>query len=384
MGQAMKTEQRKWKPKQGWQQEASAEFGRKAKLVFVFGDREALESQKNFDEIKRAYPDASIVGCSSSGEVLDTEVSEGCLVTTAVILERSQFKLAHVTIENPKDSFAAGRELADSLDHSGLVHVLVLSDGLKVNGSELVKGLKNNLPAVVGISGGLAGDGTAFKKTVVCCGGVPASGKVVVIGFYGSHLKIGCGSVGGWVPFGPERIITRSQGNVLFELDGRPAVDLYKEYLGEKSSQLSANRFYFPLSINLTPGESGVVRTILSINEQDKSLTFAGDVPQGTASRLMKADFEQLVDGSANAAKISSHAMNSNKPSLAILFSCVGRKIVLDQRVEEEVECVRDVFGERPAITGFYSYGEIGSFNRDEECQLHNQTMTVTSFYEEC
>ena len=366
---------------QGWQQDVSKEFRQSAELVFVFGDRSALETQKNFDEIKRAYPKASIVGCSSSGEILDTQVTEGCLVTTAVILERSQFKLAQATIENPKDSFAVGQGLARSLDLSGLVHVLVLSDGLKVNGSELVKGLRTCLPST-GITGGLAGDGTAFKKTLVCSGVSPESGKVVAIGFYGRYLKVGFGSVGGWIPFGPERIMTRSAGNVLFELDGRPAVDLYKEYLGEKSSDLSANRFYFPLSISLSPSESGVVRTILSVNEKDKSLTFAGDVPQGITARLMKANFQHLVEGSANAAKTSSHAMEGESPDLAILFSCVGRKIVLDQRVEEEVECIREVFGKRPAITGFYSYGEIGPFNRTEECQLHNQTMTVTSFYE--
>lgn len=378
----MKTEQRRWRPKLGWQQEASNDFRRSARLVFVFGGRDALASQNNFDEIKSAYPKACIIGCSSSGEILDTEVTENHLVTTAVIFERSHFKVTHAKIENPNDSFKAGKELSSSLDPSGLIHVLVFSDGLKVNGSELVKGLKSLLPST-GITGGLAGDGISFKKTLVCSDQKPESGGITAIGFYGSRLKVGYGSIGGWVPFGPERLITRSEGNVLYELDGQPALDLYKKYLGEKSSDLSANRFYFPLSIKLPPGETGIVRTILAIDENNKSLTFAGDVTQGIVARLMKADFGQLVVGSADAARTSTEALGIKSPALSILFSCVGRKIVLDQRVEEEIECVRAEFGKHTAITGFYSYGEIGPSNRSEECQLHNQTMTITSFYEE-
>lgn len=376
----MKTEQRRWHPKSGWQQEASREFTQSAKLVFVFGGRDALEAKSNFDEIQKSYPEASIVGCSSSGEILDTEVSEDCLVTTAVIFSHSHFKITRTLIENPKDSFEAGKKLASALEHSGLVHVLVLSDGLKVNGSELVKGLKSLLPST-GITGGLAGDGVAFRKTLVCSGGYPETGAITAIGFYGSRLKVGHGSIGGWVPFGPERIITRSEGNIMFELDGQPALDLYKEYLGEKSSDLSINRFYFPLSIKLASEDTSIVRTILAIDENNKSLTFAGDMPQGIVARLMKADFKQLVAGSASAAQTS--ALGVKPPDLSILFSCVGRKIVLDQRVEEEVECVRSVFGKHSSITGFYSYGEIGHFNQSQECQLHNQTMTITSFYEE-
>lgn len=379
----MKIEQRRWTPDQGWQQKASKEFGESAQLVFVFGDRTALETKKNFDEIRKTYPTACIVGCSSSGEIFDTHVTDGCLVTTAVIFERSRFKTVRVKIGGHKESFEAGRELGQSLEIFGLSHVLVLSDGLKVNGSELVNGLKSCLPAAVGVTGGLAGDGTLFQQTLVCSGEAPETGRIAAIGFYGQRLKIGYASMGGWVPFGPERVVTHSEGNVLFELDGQPAVDLYRKYLGEESPDLSASRFYFPLSVRLSERETGVVRTILSVNEKDKSLTFAGDVPQGVPARLMKASCERLVEGSAGAAKSSSQSMGSSSPDLAILVSCVGRKIVLKQRVEEEVECVRAIFGDRAALTGFYSYGEIGPFDRSGQCQLHNQTMTITSFYEE-
>ncbi|MBI5428201.1 MAG: FIST C-terminal domain-containing protein [Nitrospinae bacterium] len=379
----MKIEQRRWFPEKGWQGESAADIAGQAQLVFVFGDRRALETGGDFDRIKEFYPRANIVGCSSSGEISGSEVTDGCLAVTAVVFERARVETAKVKIEGPDRSYEAGEKLAGLLDPAGLDHVMIFSDGLMVNGSELVKGLKKRLAANVGITGGLAGDGTLFQRTLVCCGDAPEPGKIAAVGFYGPGIKIGFGSMGGWVPFGPERAVTRSQGNVLFELDGAPAVELYKKYLGEEADDLSANRFYFPLSIRLNDGESGVVRTILAVNEQDKSLTFAGDVPQGTPARLMKAKFEMLVDGSAQAAHTASRAMGSPSPDLAILFSCVGRKIVLKQRVEEEVECVRKAFGQRSALTGFYSYGEIGPFDRSGQCQLHNQTMTITAISEE-
>jgi hypothetical protein len=194
-------------------------------------------------------------------------------------------------------------------------------------------------------------------------------------------LKVGFGSLGGWDPFGPERLVTRSKGNVLFELDGRPALSLYKQYLGEHSKGLPATGLLFPLSVRVEPGETPLVRTILAVDEQQQSMTFAGDVPEGAYARLSKANVDRLIDGAVGAARASCPA-GSVAPELAILISCVGRKLVLKQRVEDEVEGVRSILGEQAAMTGFYSYGEIAPFSLGERSELHNQTMTITTFAE--
>jgi hypothetical protein len=262
------------------------------------------------------------------------------------------------------------------------VHVFVLSDGLKVNGSDLVNGLSRHLPGNVSITGGLSGDGECFKETLVLWDEPPEVGTVAALGFYGTNLKVGYGSLGGWDPFGPERLITRSRDNVLYELDGKSALDLYKQYLGEHAKDLPATGLLFPLSLRAQMGETAVVRTILSINEEEKSMTFAGDVPQGAYARLMKANFDRLIDGSVGAAKTCYEAIGCQSPDLAILISCVGRKLVLKQRVEEEIEGVRDVLGDRTVLTGFYSYGEISPFSVSGKCELHNQTMTITTLSE--
>jgi len=170
---------------------------------------------------------------------------------------------------------------------------------------------------------------------------------------------------------------------VLYELDGHSALQLYKRYLGEHASGLPATGLLFPLSLRTNEGDSGVVRTILSVSEIDQSLTFAGDVPVGSYARLMKANFDRLIDGAIGAARTSYQALGSSSPDLAILISCVGRKLVLKQRVEEEVEGVREILGERTVLAGFYSYGEISPFTPRASCELHNQTMTITTFSEQ-
>jgi hypothetical protein len=228
----------------------------------------------------------------------------------------------------------------------------------------------------------MSADGDRFETTVVITGDGPVTGAVTALGFYGDRLRVGYGSLGGWDPFGPERLITRSDGNVLFELDGKFALDLYKRYLGEHASGLPATGLLFPLALRAPDESQALVRTILAVDEKARSLTFAGDVPAGWFARLMRANFDRLVDGASGAGRISHAAIGSTTPDLAILISCVGRKMVLRQRVEEEVEAVRNVLGEGAILTGFYSYGEISPFAPSARCELHNQTMTVTTLAE--
>jgi hypothetical protein len=260
--------------------------------------------------------------------------------------------------------------------------VFVLSDGLAVNGSELAKGLTSRLPAGIAITGGLAGDGARFSQTYVCAGGESLPNQIALIGFYGDRLRVGFGSMGGWDSFGPERRITRSRDNVLYELDGRSALDLYKEYLGPHAAGLPASGLLFPLSLRTEKSGDGIVRTILGINEKEQSMTFAGDMPEGSMARLMRANIDRLIEGAADAARACRRGLGDANPQLAVMISCVGRKLVLKHRVEEEIESVIEILGPDASATGFYSYGEICPASSDGRCALHNQTMTITTFAE--
>ncbi len=377
----MFVEHNRWTSARGWESGSLGHIASGAQLVLLFGSREVLGQGRHVEHVRAAFPGAHVVGCSTAGEIHGTEVTDDSLVVTAVRFEHTRVETAKTRVEGGADGFGAGQRLGRSLAHAGLVHVFVLSDGLGVNGSELVRGLTETLPPEVSLTGGLSGDGAAFAQTVVLCDGPPETNVVAAVGFYGARLEVGYASQGGWDPFGPERLITRSQGNVLFELDRRSALDLYKSYLGAHSAGLPATGLLFPLSLRTADGQTGLVRTILAVNEAEGSMTFAGDMPEGAYARLMRANFDRLIDGSTGAAR-SSAAGVRGEPDLAILISCVGRKLVLKQRIEEEVEGVRDVLGPRTLLTGFYSYGEISPFTPGAKCSLHNQTMTITTFKE--
>jgi len=378
----MKIEQAVWTKENGWSNDIKKVQNLDTQLIMFFGSTNKLKRHDFIDGIKSTYPKAHILGCSTAGEIYGTQVLDDSIVATFIEFEKSSFMGSCVKLKDVDSSYHAGERLAKSIDKEGLVHVFVLSDGTGVNGSELVNGLARNLPKGVAITGGLAGNGEHFEKTLVFWDETPKKNNIAIVGFYGKNLRVGYGSMGGWDPFGPERLITKSDGNVLYELDGRSALEIYKVYLGGHASGLPATGLFFPLQIRTTKGEDRIVRTILSINEDNRSMTFAGDMPEGAYARFMKANFERIIDGSNGAAKETQNVLGFVPAELAILISCVGRKLVLRQRTEEEVEAVRDVLGRQAFMTGFYSYGEIAPFGYASDCALHNQTMTITAFTE--
>lgn len=354
---------------------------RAAQLVLLFGSPSLLKQQSLLQELQQVYPGAHLFGCSTAGEISNTQVFDNSLVATAIQFEQTTLHGVRIKPQKGSSDFQAGELLAQELDKEGLVHVFVLSRGVNVNGSDLVAGLTRHLPPHVTVTGGLSGDGDRFQETLIVWEGKLETESIVVLGFYSQRLRVGYGSLGGWDTFGPKRLITHSAGNILYQLDGKSALSLYKAYLGEYAQGLPATGLLFPLCLLTPDSPDPVVRTILSVNEAEQSITFAGDMPEGMYTRLMRANFDRLVDGAVSAAKTSYEAIHTS-PELAILISCVGRKLVLKQRVDEEVKGVRAVMGDRTVLTGFYSYGEISPFTAGEMCKLHNQTMTITTFSE--
>ncbi len=333
-------------------------------LVLVFGAKSRLHTPDLFPQLRQRWPDADIALCSTAGEILGTEVHDNSIVICAMELEKTNIRSTSISLAQCNSSFDAGAHLASQLNEPDLAYILVLSDGEKVNGSELINGFNRIFEGKIPITGGLAGDGNRFESTLVGLNQTPTPGQIVGIGFYGTHLHIGHGSLGGWDVFGIERTITKSNGNVLYDIDDTNALAIYKNYLGKYADELPGSALLFPLSITLPGNDQPVVRTILA------------------KARFMKANFDKLIDAAAQAAEISFRYPMEKQPDLALLISCVGRKIILNQRVEEEVEAVAEVFDHHTPFIGFYSYGELSPFNEHNRCQLHNQTMTITTFLE--
>ena len=364
----------------GWKELGPPVPGDSAQLVLAFGGRHLLETAAPYDHLKAAYPRARILLASTAGEIAGTEVTEDCIVATALCLEKTRIACAATDVMDPSHSFDAGTKLAAQLAGPDLVNIFVVSDGQHVNGTELTRGFNETLSQGVVLTGGLAGDGTRFERTVVGLDEHARPGRVVAVGFYGKDLRVRFGSAGGWAPFGPLRTVTRSEGNTLFELDGKSALALYKTYLGDQASKLPGSALRFPLSITPRGAETSVVRTILSIDEKNESMIFAGDIPVGAPVRFMRASYDALVDGAARAAE---ETRDPSAAELVLCVSCVGRRIVLGQRTEEETEIVRETVGPAPVVAGFYSYGELSPSAGSGECRLHNQTMTITTLREQ-
>ncbi len=346
-------------------------------LVLILGNRYLLEEDAILDEISDLFPSGHLVFGSSCGEIADESVTDNHINITAIEFERSSFEIQTINIsEVGGDSKVAGKSVIQKLTPVGLKHVFVLSEGSFVNGSELTKGMQEAAPKIL-ITGGLCGDDARFEKTLASYNEAPKEGEIVVIGFYGDTFEASFSIYGGWTPFGPERTVTKSEGNILFEIDGKPALDLYKNYLGDKAKELPSSALIYPLNVKSKENDQSFVRTILNIDEENNAMILAGDVPEQSTVQLMMTNMNSIAAASETAARRAMEGRN-NAPELAILISCIGRKLVLDQRIEEEVEEVIGVIGKDVVTTGMYSYGEIAPFYGERNCKLHNQTMTIT------
>ncbi|MBF0179896.1 MAG: FIST C-terminal domain-containing protein [Magnetococcales bacterium] len=352
-------------------------------LVLVFGSRERFSDPGMHAMLRRHFPAAGLAGCTTAGEIAGDRVHDGACVVTAMHFERSSVRVRSARIATMEDSHAMGEQLGRALAGEDLQGVMLFCKGVAVNGSAVIEGVMAGLGRPVPVTGGLAGDGAAFARTLVLDNEEVSDTGVVGIGFHGDAVRIGHGSQGGWEPFGPARRVTRSSGNILYELDGRPALDLYKSYLGDYARNLPASGLLFPFEmLGGDHARVGLIRTILGIDEQAGSLILAGDILPDGFLRLMHASTDALVTGAEGAAKKTREMVRDGGTGLALLVSCVGRKLVMGDQVDEEVEVVLDALAEGTVTTGFYSYGEISPFSSVTDCRLHNQTMTVTCLTE--
>lgn len=349
-------------------------------LVMVFGDVAFFKDAAKVRLLQSAFPKSVCVGCSTAGEISADGVTDSHISITAIHFDKIRLATAMTVLADMADSKAAGERLGKSLAGAAeLKAVIVFGPGVDINGSAVVQGISDTLGVRVPITGGLAGDAGAFRETWTLGPDGAQSRGVVAIGLCGEAVRFAHGSFGGWEPFGPMRKVTRSKDNVLFELDGEPALEVYKRYLGQYAKDLPASGLLFPFSMASAERDpTGLIRTILGVDEQSGSVTLAGDIDPNGYLKLMHSNTDQLVSGAEAAADAAMQMLHDDGRGLVLLVSCVGRKLVMGDRVDEEVEAVADVFGGKAAVTGFYSYGEISPFVAGGDCRLHNQTMTVT------
>lgn len=375
----MQTAQLTWSANGGWQ--SCSDAANEAQLVLYFGSSDVLGTEDWYRDLRTLYPHAHLVGCSSGGQIQQAGISQTGIAAVAVRFAETRLRIVTESVLHSSQSHAYGVSLGRQLSAEDLVGVFVLSDGLTVNGSGLVRGLVSALGNVVHVSGGLAGDGARFGQTRVGADAPPQPLIIAAIGFYGSAVRFNCGCSGGWDTFGVPRRVTRSAGNELFELDGKSALDLYERYLGEEAAGLPGTALLYPLKIwDPEHPLHDVVRTVLAVNRDTRSMIFAGDIPQGSKAQLMRGEFTRLAAGAKEAASqvVFKHSECGARGGLALLVSCVGRRLLMGQRISDEIQAVNAVLPADIAQLGFYSYGEIAPHAASGICELHNQTMAIT------
>lgn len=320
-----------------------------------------------------------LIGCTSDGEISNQGMSINSAVLGGIATDQIEFEIAAVP-DLSRDSEQAGRELARSFSRKPQ-YMQIFSDGLTGNGCGILRGIAavdSSLP----VSGGTAGDNGKFVKTMQFAGDKIYTDSVCGIAFYG-NFRLGTGVRSGWTPIGLARKVTRASGNVLYELNGEPALNVFERFLGRHAEKLPAIGVEYPLGLLERWGDVGqedyhLLRATMSVNREERSITFAGEIPEGAVVNLTCGDIDSILEAAEKAAALARSELGDTSPALIFCYSCMARKIMLGRRSEEEIERVRTQIGPQVPIFGFYSYGEFCRVTPWSPNYFHNETITLS------
>jgi hypothetical protein len=321
-----------------------------------------------------------IIGCSTSGEISSSGLSINSAVLGGIASDCLDFEI--VTVQGlKKDSEAAGRQLAESFSSTPRL-LQIFSDGLTGNGCAILRGIANVFGDSVPVNGGAAGDNGEFVKTLQFCRDRVYSDAVCGIAFYGD-FRLGIGVQSGWAPIGLSKQVTRACGNIVFELNGEPALDVYERFLGQHAKKLPAIGVEYPLgflksSADKNQADHYILRATMSVDRAKRSILFAGEIPEGAIVNMTCGDKTSILEAAGTAAREAISGIGNATPEIIFCYSCMARKIVLGRRTEEEITRIRAEFDSRIPMIGFYTYGEFCPVGRKSSNYMHNETVTLS------
>ncbi|QTA81405.1 FIST domain-containing protein [Desulfonema limicola] len=336
--------------------------------------------QDMINGIADAVSTLNIIGCTGAGEIADSGFSTKSIVLGGIAMDQAGFEI--VSAKNlSRDSEGAGRKLAASFS-SKVRYVQLFSDGITGNGCALLRGISSILGEDIPITGGTAGDAGKFKKSWQFAGREILTDAAAAIGFTGD-FKVGTGIQSGWSPIGLPKKVTRSSGNILYELNNEPALKVFKRFLGKHADKLPAVGVEYPLGFygkckNSDKDEYFLLRATMAVNHEQGSIAFAGEIPEGTMVHLTCGDKASLLDASEKAARLALDELGEAEPVMAFFYSCMARKTLLGQRTKEEFERVNKILGGNIPLLGFYSFGEYCRIKPGGPCMLHNESAAIS------
>jgi len=343
-------------------------------LAFAF-----VSPQLPITEIHNEFKNHHIAlfGETSSGEILFDKSNKSTLVNSGVFVLTDinpDFFKAKMFERKGKDSFSFGEDIGEFINNCyNNPSVIIGGSGLDLDGQQLVEGIKEKTDENIVIFGGLAGDDGKFEQTYVYNEFASVDSGAVVVVFDNEKIELSGVATSGWVGLGMSHIITKSEGNIVYEIDNKPALDTYLEYLNISIDDMPAIGVEYPLLIK-RDNNIDALRAVTGIDTKKRSLIFAGSVPQGSVVSFSISPGFEVIENTKT--KIQQFAKQNHETDLFLLFSCVARQLSLGPMVDDEIMLVADKW--KVPVAGFFTYGEIGT-NVNSTSDFYNQTFTLVS-----
>jgi len=365
--------------------------GGKLDAVIVFSSV-AYDQKKMLDGVRSVTKNATLVGCSTAGEITTEGPAKRHSVSVMAIQAEGVSFYAGVGENIAAGATAAGKMAAQTVrsqvPDGKLDAFIMLPDVLTGNGADIVRGVLEELGEHFPVVGGAAGDDFEFKKTYQYLQDKVYSGAVVGLGLKGT-FKIGIGVKHGWIPIGMPKKVTKSAGSVLHELDGKPAISIYEEYFGPeqaaelKKETLAKLAITYPLGMQVAGSDELLIRDPITV-DAGGSITCAAEIPQGSEIRLMIGSREEAVKVAKEAAAKAISELDGSAPKAVIIFNCIARNKLFGERSGEEIVAIQEAVGKDVPLIGFYTYGEQaplgGEVRNINKCNpaFHNETVVIT------
>ena len=365
-------------------QEAMTKMGvDSADLAIVFASSK-FDQEKMLAGVRSVSKEAVLVGSSTAGEIT-TEGPSNKPSVAVMLIKSPEIKFYAAVGENiAADARAAGKSAADkvkALAGAELRAFMMLPDVLVGNGADIVRGVLDSLGEHFPVVGGASGDDFKFVKTFQYLNDKVYSGTVVGLGLVG-NFKIGIGVKHGWLPVGSPMKVTRSTGAVLHELNGAPAINIYRDYFGAEEAKklqeetLAKLAITYPLGMTVAGSDEMLIRDPITV-DANGSITCAAEIPEGSEIRLMIGSREEAVKVAKVAAEKAIEQLDGTPAKAVIIFNCIARNKL------EEIDAIQEAVGKETPLIGFYTYGEQaplgGEVRNIEKCNpaFHNETVVI-------
>ncbi len=358
----------------------------KPDFVFMFASV-GYDQRSLLRAVREATGGAPLSGCSGEGTINGDYADESNFSVVVMVISSDELRWRNgLATGLSADSRATGQLVAQSVSSdvsADAVGLFVFPDGATANFDHFFAGLEGNLSSdqFLPLWGGGAGDNLALVQTYQYCDDEVVSDGVAYALLSGEAQPASAIGIG-YIPIGGERKVTRSQGNVIYEIDGRPALEVLQEYLPDRALAEDWGSYAITFALCLRApsyikDEEYIVRTILSVDAADGSATVQSEVPEGTSVWMSSRDKEKVTTGLDRMADQIKEELGGAQPKLVFHFDCCSRGKVMfrDQEKQRILRRFRQAVGPEVPWAGFHSFGEIGPVGK-HNC-YHSYTAVV-------